>query len=137
MLLCVCDCSRAEKWDAAARVLDEMRASGLGPTLVTYNTRMAQCQRSGHYSDALVLLEEMHVAGVQPDAVTYTSLLWTVGQAPAHTHPRPGPRQWEVRLLCNCNKTYIASMSRQMRSDHTKQDVCLKTQRTCCRLCDL
>jgi pentatricopeptide repeat protein len=89
--------SRAGEWNEASQVLLRMRAAGLGPTLHTYNTRMGACQRSGHYSDALVLLEEMFAANVQPDAVTYTSLLWTVGKAPAHTHPRPGPRQWEVR----------------------------------------
>ncbi|KAG5182022.1 hypothetical protein JKP88DRAFT_245946 [Tribonema minus] len=88
-------CSRARAWDAASRVIVGMRNAGLEPSLITFNTRMAQCQRSGHFSDALVLLDEMRAAGVQPDAVTYTALLWTVGQAPAHTHPRPGPRQWE------------------------------------------
>ena len=67
-------CRRAKQWDAAAQVLAEMKMAGLSPTLVTYNTRMAQCQRSGHYSDALVLLDDMYAAGVRPDAVTYTSL---------------------------------------------------------------
>lgn len=66
-------------WDRARSMLDELIASGVKPTVVTFNLFLAKVQRLGRAADGLgeasSLLQKMEELGVKPDGVTMTTLM--------------------------------------------------------------
>lgn len=50
---------RQKPWECARALLGEMRAAGITPNTVSYNTVLAACQRAGAWQGALEVLEEM------------------------------------------------------------------------------
>ena len=52
-----------------------MRADGVAPDLVTYNTLIDACINAREPTEAWNILREISESGLKPDVVTYTTLL--------------------------------------------------------------
>jgi pentatricopeptide repeat protein len=56
-------------------LLEEMRAKGVEPDVITYNASISACGKGGQWEKALQLLEEMRAKGVEPDVFTYGAVI--------------------------------------------------------------
>lgn len=74
-------CGNAGQWERALRLLAEISASGLTPTLASYNIAVAACSRAGQWERAVGLLGEMRVAGVEPASSTFLPAIEACGRA--------------------------------------------------------
>ena len=68
-------------FERAERVLEEMRARGVSPTVVTYNTLIDACVSRGEPAESMFkVLSALVRDGHRPDVVTYTTLLKHFGK---------------------------------------------------------
>ena len=59
---------KAGAWERALALLDQMRAAGVQPDVVTYSSLIAACQAcGGRWQAALALLDQMQAEGAHPD----------------------------------------------------------------------
>ncbi|CAN0416590.1 unnamed protein product, partial [Discosporangium mesarthrocarpum] len=71
----------ANRWREAVGLLYQMRAEGVQPNSICYNTAIGACAEAGRRLDhmrgrdggdmALQLLDEMHKVGLEPDVISY------------------------------------------------------------------
>ena len=59
--------------DTAVRLFNQLKSSGLSPTLVTYNTLIAGYSKVENLAGALDLVKEMEERCIPPSKVTYNS----------------------------------------------------------------
>ena len=72
---------RVGGFSRAERVLEEMRARGVSPTVVTYNTLIDACVSHGEPAESMFkVLSALVRDGHRPDVVTYTTLLKHFGK---------------------------------------------------------
>lgn len=74
----------AEVLDRAFVLLEEMRAEGQAPDVVTYTSLFNLCGHAGQPERALRLYEEMRAEGVLPDEACLTSLILSCGTQLPH-----------------------------------------------------
>eukprot|EP00897_Mesotaenium_endlicherianum_P009006 jgi/Mesen1/8133/ME000437S07230 len=66
----------AHKYEAALELLERMKAEGVAPNLVTYNTVMTACAKGGLPWDGLIhLFAQMRREAIQPNIMTYNTLM--------------------------------------------------------------
>ena len=59
----------------AVGLVEEMRAAGVAPNVITYNAAFSACEKGGQWECAVGLMEEMRAAGVAPDVITYNAAI--------------------------------------------------------------
>ena len=74
---CISALGKARYSRGALALLDEMRAAGLAPNVITYNATISACEKGGQWERALGLLDEMRAAGLAPDVITYNAAIQT------------------------------------------------------------
>jgi pentatricopeptide repeat domain-containing protein 1 len=57
------------------RVFKDMRAAGVLPNTVTYNTLITACANGRQWQEALRVFKDMRAAGVLPNTITYNTLI--------------------------------------------------------------
>ncbi|KAL4185955.1 hypothetical protein AMTRI_Chr10g233440 [Amborella trichopoda] len=62
-------------FDAAIEMFEEMKVSGVEPTVITWNTLISGCVRNGFLGKSIELLLKMQVARIRPDASSLSSIL--------------------------------------------------------------
>ncbi|KAF0914389.1 hypothetical protein E2562_028259 [Oryza meyeriana var. granulata] len=70
---------RMGKLDEAKHVLARMKAAGIAPDVVVFNTLLAGFVADGRFEDAFELTREMERRGCPPNAVSYTTLMQGLG----------------------------------------------------------
>ncbi|KAL5217053.1 hypothetical protein ABZP36_017737 [Zizania latifolia] len=70
---------RQGKLDEAKHVLTRMKAAGVAPDVVVFNTLLAGFVADGRFEDAFELTREMERRGCPPNAVSYTTLMQGLG----------------------------------------------------------
>jgi pentatricopeptide repeat protein len=73
--------AQAANPDAARKLFAAMKARGVPPDAVTYNTLLAAFVSAGEVLRAKAVLDKMQREGVAPDCWSYTTLLLGLGQA--------------------------------------------------------
>jgi pentatricopeptide repeat protein len=73
--------AQAANPDAARKLFAAMKARGLAPDAVTYNTLLGAFVSAGEVLRAKAVLDKMQREGVAPDGWSYTTLLLGLGQA--------------------------------------------------------
>ncbi|CAK0895180.1 unnamed protein product [Prorocentrum cordatum] len=67
--------ARARQWMPALRLLDEMKAKGIPPDVITYSTLISACEKGKQTGRALELFEQMQTEGIVPDVITYNTAI--------------------------------------------------------------
>ncbi|KAG8062444.1 hypothetical protein GUJ93_ZPchr0003g17519 [Zizania palustris] len=67
------------KLDEAKHVLTRMKAAGVAPDVVVFNTLLSGFVADGRFEDAFELTREMERRGCPPNAVSYTTLMQGLG----------------------------------------------------------
>ena len=66
---------RSRDWRSALSLLEEMRAAGVAPNVISFNAAISACGKGGRWERALSLLEEMRAAGVAPDVISFNAAI--------------------------------------------------------------
>lgn len=64
-----------KQWQRAIQFLDEMRADGVPPNVISYGAAIKVCVTAGQWSQALNLLRTMRRDNIQPDVISYNYVI--------------------------------------------------------------
>ncbi len=67
---------KAGNYSKAIELLDQMQATGVEPSVVTYNAVISACARAGDGQRALDWLEQMEAASIKPNATSYAQVMY-------------------------------------------------------------
>ena len=67
--------ARARRPARAVALLQQMRAAGVQPAILSFNLAISACGKGALWEEALALLKEMGSCGLEPDVISYNSAI--------------------------------------------------------------
>jgi pentatricopeptide repeat domain-containing protein 1 len=86
--VCYIICDHYSDWQLAEKLLQEMSAAGIPPSIYSYNGLINALSRAKMWQRAVAVLDTMRAAGVQASIVNYNSVLDACAKA----------KQWQAAL---------------------------------------